>query len=134
MSIISKEDVDSYLAELKQDDVLTAEMMVENYTTGDDMLLTVEKLSSARVKMDSYVNGVKQKVASEFPSITFEADRNVEIAGKEFVRVAYTTAVQGMYIKQVMYLYKVEERMVAITVTAVSENAEAEFIACFKAK
>ena len=113
----------------------TYEMMATDITTGSNVIVMAEKLALKNITMDQYVEALKlQFAAVDAMKVTFDSVEEVTFAGQTYTRIDISNEVSGMTIKQVMLLRKIEDRMIAITITAMVDRDEEILLSCFKAK
>ena len=113
----------------------TYEMMATDITTGSNVIVMAEKLAFKNITMDQYIEALeKQFEGVDEMTVTFDSVTEVTFVGQTHTRIDLTTSVSGMSIKQVMLLRKIEDRMIAITITAMVDRDEEIFLSCFKAK
>ncbi len=111
------------------------EMMATDIITGSNVIVLAEKLALKNVTMDQYIEALRVQFKNvESMTVTFDSVNEVTFAGQTYTRIDATTVVNGMNIKQVMLLRKVEDRMFGITVTAMNEGDDDVLLSCFKAK
>ncbi len=111
------------------------EMMATDITTGSNVIVMAEKLALKNISMDQYIEALKtQFEAVDGMTVTFDSVNEITFAGQTYTRIDLSTAVSGITIKQVMLLRKIEDRMIGITVTAVTEGDDEVLLSCFKAK
>ncbi len=111
------------------------EMMATDTATGDSVIVMTEKLADGDIGVDEYVEALKAQIDTQTEISAAYADMTkVKLAGGEYTRFAYVLNYEGVDVAQAMYLRKIGDRMVSICVTAENEDAEADIMACFKAK
>lgn len=102
--------------------------MMASSIYGDNVLLMTEKLPMSNITMDQYVESLQNQVAA-----TFTGRTTYEIAGKEFTELDFKLELSGITLYQNYYLYKIENRMVAIITTFFENETCYEMLKGFKA-
>ena len=111
------------------------EMMATDEASGDAVVVMVEKLSDKSMTVEQFVENLKKEVSGfEEYGITYDENKKVTIAGKNYTRFGYEISLGEFSISQVCFIRKISDRMVVIVITSSSEGAEEAFLSCFKAK
>lgn len=88
--------------------------MMASSLNGDNILLMTEKLPLSNMTMDQYIESFSKQMDGR--GMNFDGRSTKSFAGKEFTLMKYSLDI-GITLYQDYYLYKQENRMVAIIVT-----------------
>ncbi len=111
------------------------EMMASDPVNGDSVVVMAEKLYDKSTTVGDFIENLKEEISalSEL-GITYGEGGTVTIGGEKYTRFEYGISFGGMTISQTSFLRKLDDRMVVITITSSSEDAQEMFLSCFKAK
>ena len=104
--------------------------MMATSLNGDNVLLMTEKLALSNITMDQYIESFQTQMDGQ--GMTYEGRSTKTFAGKEFVSITYSLDI-GIVLYQDYYLYKQDNRMVAIIVTYFDTETRDMLLDCFKA-
>lgn len=111
------------------------EMMATNTENGDSVIVMTEKLANEEIGVDEYIEALRAQIDAQIEiTATYSEPTEAVVAGATYTRFAYTLNYDGVDVAQAMYLRKIGDRMVSICITAENDSAEADIMACFKAK
>jgi hypothetical protein len=141
-SMVPEETLDQYLqfasetmykdADKKMIDYAKAvtvyEMMcAENTTNTPNVNIVVENLSGKKITVDEYIEQSKEQLENSGIEYTFgDTINDVEIAGEKYRELDCVGNYSGQEVLQQMYIRKVNDRMVVLTVTYTDDTAEAK--------
>lgn len=116
--------------------VTVYEMMATEVVTGSNVIVMTEKLSVKSITVEQYVDALKTQYNNQLGESAMAYDELGEatVAGEKYTRFVYEMTVNGVTVGQTMLLRKIDDRMVAICITATTADAEQAFINCFSAK
>ena len=112
------------------------DMMVVDTLSGANVNVTYENLAKSlatNITIEQYIASLKEQVKN-IPSITVvfpDKYDTVKLGDSEFTRVACTTTMYGITMKQVYYLRKVDKYMAVVVVTAQGSYSMADIEAMF---
>lgn len=111
------------------------EMMATDITTQSNVIVMAEKLSLSNTTIEQYVEALKSQMGTQLDvSATYGELSEATVAGEKYTRFDYTISAYGIEVDQSMFLRKLDDRMVAICITATGEAEVEAFVACFKGK
>ena len=112
------------------------DMMVVDTLSGANVNVTYENLAKSlatNITIEQYIASLKEQVKN-IPSITVvfpDKYDTVKLGDSEFTRVACTTTMYGITMKQIYYLRKVDKYMAVVVVTAQGSYSMADIEAMF---
>lgn len=98
------------------------EMMAMDLS-GNNVIITAEKLPLSNMTTQQYVTALKTNMQNIGFDITFSDTYSSEICGTEYLAMDGVLSSSGATVQQFYFIRKVEDRMVSIAVTAVTEDA-----------
>ena len=100
--------------------------MMASSIYGDNVLLMTEKLPFQNITMEQYIESFQKQMDGQ--GTTFDGQTSKTFAGKEFTQLDYSMDISGISLYQTYYLYKQENRMVAIIVTYFDEATREDIL------
>lgn len=102
-------------------------MCAENTTNTPNVNIVVENLLGKKITEEEYIEKSKEQLENSGIEYTFgDTTKDVELAGEKYTVLDCVGNYSGQEVLQQMYIRKVDDRMVVLTVTYTEDTAEAK--------
>ena len=102
-------------------------------TTGDNIIVMAQKLPLANMSIDQYITSFKSQNENLQATMQFSETTTRNVAGLEFSEIQASMSTQNGAASQTYLFTKIEDRIIAIILTAVTEGAVDNMLAGFSA-
>ncbi len=102
-------------------------------TTGDNIIVLAQKLPLSDMSIDQYITSFKSQTENLQATIQFSETTTRNVAGLEFSEIQASMSTQNGAVSQTYLFTKIEDRIISILLTAVTEGAVDNMLAGFSA-